>query len=66
MDSVLVIDDEKNIRALLAKVLSQDQVEVYSAGTGAEGMQMADEHEPDLVLLDLRLPDTSGLEVLPR
>src|SRR3989441_723840 len=64
MDSVLVIDDEKNIRALLAKVVSQDQVEVYSAGTGAEGMQMADEHEPDLVLLDLRLPDTSGLKVL--
>jgi len=64
MDGVLVIDDEKNIRALLAKVLAQDQVEVYSAGTGAEGMQMADEHEPDVVLLDLRLPDTSGLEVL--
>jgi two-component system response regulator AtoC len=64
MDSVLVIDDEKNIRALLGKVLSQDQVEVYSAATGAEGMQMADEHEPDLVLLDLRLPDTSGLDVL--
>ncbi|PYQ24574.1 MAG: DNA-binding response regulator [Acidobacteria bacterium] len=64
MDSVLVIDDEKNIRALLGKVLGQDQVEVYSAGTAAEGLQMADEHEPDLVLVDLRLPDTSGLDVL--
>src|SRR5207245_5523360 len=64
MDSVLVIDDEKNIRALLGKVLGQDQVEVYSAGTAAEGLQMAEEHEPDLVLVDLRLPDTSGLDVL--
>jgi DNA-binding NtrC family response regulator len=64
MDTVLVIDDERNIRSLLAKVLASDHVEVHAAATGAEGLQLADEVEPDVVLLDLRLPDTGGIEVL--
>ncbi len=64
MDSVLVIDDEKNIRALVSKVLAGDQFEVYTAGTGKEGLQVADDIAPDVVLLDLRLPDIDGLEVL--
>ncbi len=64
MDSVLVIDDEKNIRALLAKVLAQEQLEVHTTGTGQEGLQMADDLDPDVVLLDLRLPDIDGIQVL--
>jgi two-component system, NtrC family, response regulator AtoC len=64
MDSILVIDDEKGVRNLLAKVLSQDNVDVLSTGTGAEGLQMADESSPDLILLDLRLPDANGLDLL--
>ena len=64
MDNVLVVDDERNIRALVAKVLGQDQVEVHGAATGKEGLQMADEVSPDLVLLDLRLPDMDGMDVL--
>src|SRR5207247_3510590 len=64
MDNVLVVDDERNIRALVARVLGQDQVEVHGAGTGKEGLQMADEVSPDLVLLDLRLPDMDGMDVL--
>ncbi|MBI3458514.1 MAG: sigma-54-dependent Fis family transcriptional regulator [Candidatus Rokubacteria bacterium] len=64
MDSVLVIDDEKNVRALLSKVLGQDQVEVYTAGSGNEGLQMAEDGNPDVVLLDLRLPDASGMDLL--
>jgi DNA-binding NtrC family response regulator len=64
MDNVLVVDDERNIRALVSRVLGQDQVEVHGAGTGKEGLQMADEVSPDLVLLDLRLPDMDGMDVL--
>jgi len=64
MDSILVIDDEKNVRGLLAKILSQDQLDVHTAGTGAEGLQLADEVDPDVILLDLRLPDADGIDLL--
>ena len=65
MDNILVIDDERNIRALCARVLAQDGlVEVHGAETGKEGLQMAEEVGPDVVLLDLRLPDTDGIDVL--
>ncbi len=64
MDSILVIDDERNIRALLTKVLTQDRMEVHTTGTGAEGLRLTDDVTPDLVLLDLRLPDMNGMDVL--
>jgi DNA-binding NtrC family response regulator len=64
MDSVLIIDDEKNIRALLMRVLAEEHLEVHAAGSAAEGLQIADDVDPDVILLDLRLPDASGLDVL--
>jgi DNA-binding NtrC family response regulator len=64
MDNILVVDDERNIRTLCARVLAGDQIEVQGVGTGKEGLQMADEVGPDLVLLDLRLPDMDGIDVL--
>ncbi len=64
MDNVLVVDDERNIRTLVSRVLAQDQMEVHGAGTGKDGLQMADEVDPDVVLLDLRLPDMDGMDVL--
>ncbi len=64
MDNILVVDDERNIRTLVSRVLAQDQLEVHGAGTGKDGLQMADEVSPDVVLLDLRLPDMDGLDVL--
>ena len=64
MDNILVVDDERNIRTLCARVLAGDQIEVQGVGTGKEGLQMADELSPDLVLLDLRLPDMDGIDVL--
>ena len=64
MDCVLVIDDERNIRALVSRVLANDTTEVHAAATGKEGLEMADQLDPDVALVDLRLPDTDGLQVL--
>ena len=64
MDSVLIIDDEKNIRALLMRVLAEQRLDVHAAASAAEGLQKADEVDPDVILLDLRLPDANGLDVL--
>jgi two-component system response regulator AtoC len=64
MDSILVIDDERNIRALVARVIGEEQIDVHGAGTGKEGLQMADEVGPDVILLDLKLPDIDGIHIL--
>src|SRR5207302_94901 len=42
MDTILVIDDERNIRTLVSRVLAQDDVEVHTAGTGKEGLELAE------------------------
>lgn len=60
---VLVIDDEESIRRALKSILSLRKYEVSLAGTGAEGMSLAIETNPELVILDLTLPDMDGLEV---
>ncbi len=64
MNSVLVIDDERNIRSLISRVLGQDNIEVHTAGTAKEGLELADQTDPDLALVDLRLPDVDGIQVL--
>jgi two-component system, NtrC family, response regulator AtoC len=65
MDTVLVIDDERNIRTLVARVLAGDDVEVHTAGTGKEGLEMAEQlGGPDVALVDLRLPDLDGIQVV--
>jgi two-component system, NtrC family, response regulator AtoC len=64
MNSVLVIDDERNIRSLVSRVLGQDNIEVHTAGSGKEGLDLSDQVEPDLALVDLRLPDIDGIQVL--
>jgi two-component system nitrogen regulation response regulator GlnG len=63
MPKLLVVDDEQSVRYSIRRVLEGDCVEVFTAATGAEGLSMLREHEPDVVILDLQLPDRSGLEV---
>jgi DNA-binding NtrC family response regulator len=64
MDSILIIDDEKNVRALLTRVLAEERLDVHAASNAAEGLQIAADVDPDVILLDLRLPDANGLDVL--
>src|SRR5947208_16752416 len=64
MDTILVIDDERNIRTLVSRVLAQDDVEVHTAGTGKEGLELAEEVAPDVALVALRLPDMDGIQVV--
>lgn len=61
---VLIIDDEPQIQKLLRIALESNDLIVRQAATGREGVLMAANHPPDLVLLDIGLPDTSGHDVL--
>ena len=63
MTSILVIEDEESFRDALQFMLSREGFEVSLAPNGAEGMKLFDEKQPDLVLLDLMLPEVSGTDV---
>ena len=61
---ILIIDDEPQLRKLLEINLESNGYKVWQAETGKEGVIMAANHPPELILLDLGLPDKSGHEVL--
>ena len=61
---VLVIEDEPEIRRFLRTSLSAHEFEVQEAATGQEGLRRASEQPPDVVLLDLGLPDLDGFAVI--
>jgi two-component system KDP operon response regulator KdpE len=62
--SVLIIDDEAQIRKLLTITLQSNGYKVVRASTGKEGLTLVASHPPDLVLLDLGLPDQNGHDIL--
>lgn len=62
--TVLVVEDDPWIRSLMADLLAGEGYEVVQAADGKVGMQMAEQHEPDVILLDLAMPEKSGLDVL--
>ncbi len=64
MTRVLVVDDEPQILRALRINLRARQYEVYTAQTGAQALAEAAHHPPDLVILDLGLPDLDGVEVI--
>jgi len=63
---VLIVDDEPQIRRALRTSLQAHGYAVETAGTGAEGLERAVDAAPDLVFVDLGLPDLDGTEVITR
>ncbi|MEA3244892.1 MAG: sigma-54 dependent transcriptional regulator [Gemmatimonadota bacterium] len=67
MPSVLIVDDETNVRRMVGALLASEGYDVRDAGDGAKGVAAAEEAEPDLVLLDLMIPGAlDGMAVLER
>ena len=66
MASILLIDDDPQIVALLTEVLAHHGHDVITAADGRTGLRLAAEHHPDLLITDIFLPEIDGLEVIWR
>ena len=66
MSRILVIEDERKIARFLQLELEHEGYEVHTAGDGRTGLDLAKSWEPDLLILDLMLPELSGIEVCRR
>src|SRR3954454_2991760 len=65
MERILIVDDDRSIRELLSMHLEERGYAVSVASTGAEGFQLVEETSPSAIILDMRLPDMSGLDLIP-
>ncbi len=63
---ILIVDDQESIRHFIEKSMADEGYQVSTAGEGKSALAMVTREMPDLVLLDLRLPDTHGLDVLKK
>lgn len=63
MKTILIIDDEADIRAILSYNLKKEGFTVYEAENGSVGISLAKKHSPDLILLDVMMPEMDGIEV---
>ncbi len=61
---ILAIDDNADIRELLAFILRREEYEVTSAANGLVGLELIEEIRPDLIILDVLMPEFSGYDVL--
>jgi two-component system nitrogen regulation response regulator GlnG len=63
MSSLLVIDDDRTVLLLVKKAFKDSDVDVHTASTAAEGMTVLKEEKPDVLLLDIMLPEITGIEL---
>jgi len=64
MKTLLIVDDERNCLSLYKREFSEEGYRVLTAADGRSGLRMAQDHDPDCVVVDLRLPDIDGLSLM--
>ena len=64
--TLLVVDDEKHIRMLYKEILEKEGYKVFFAENGQRAFSMIEKEQIDLVILDMRMPDVSGVDVLQK
>jgi two-component system cell cycle response regulator DivK len=64
MKTGLIIEDNENNRVLITRLLEKTGYRTLQATTGMQGVEMALQHKPDFIILDIQLPDIDGIEVL--
>ena len=62
LNRILIAEDDEMVRRIIKEVL-QDDYELYFAEDGSEALQLAEKHKPDLLLLDIMMPEKNGFEV---
>ncbi|HWR40087.1 MAG TPA: response regulator [Patescibacteria group bacterium] len=62
--TVLVVDDQPGIRQLLAEVLQEEGYQILTAANGRDGVRIALENDPAVILMDMKMPGMNGLEAL--
>jgi two-component system, cell cycle response regulator DivK len=65
MESILIIEDDEQTVALMLNVLRHFNREILHAGTAPNGLELAREHQPKVIILDMRLPGMNGWELAP-
>ena len=66
MAKILVVDDQFGVRRMLFETFKEDQHEVEMAANGSEALQLSISFEPDLILMDMKMPGMNGIETLRR
>ena len=66
MNKILVVDDQKGVRYSFKKILGEAGYEVATASSGEKAIELTRRSEPDLVIMDVRMPEMDGLETLQR
>jgi two-component system, sensor histidine kinase and response regulator len=66
LSSILVVEDEKEIRSNLVELFESESFEVFSAKDGLEGTEQALKHQPDIILSDIKMPNLNGLDFFNR
>lgn len=65
-EKILIVDDQYGIRILLNEVLQKEGYTTFQAANGVQALDIAKNHAPDLVLLDMKIPGMDGIEILKR